>query len=138
MIKAILIDPFACEVKHVDLTGNDNSDDLASYYAALSHEIHPVGCFDVARARLLKGNDAIFIDDNGLLQPRERFFIHVGYHAPLAGKGLIVGATDSGKAISAQTDIKHVRRCVVFLERIGDSLHATTTPWTKGEKASQQ
>lgn len=59
--------------------------------------------------------------------------MHVGYHLPLAGMGLIEGATKSGAARSAETPIEEVRRCTVFLERQGDRLRETRTPWPTSE-----
>ena len=130
-LTAILIDPFACEVKEIQLPDAHDASILKAYYAALSHETHPVTYFDAARAGLLRGRDVIFVDDEGLLQPRQRYFLHVGYHMPLAGKGLIVGATRSGDAKSAETKLSEVQRCTVFLKVEGKHFVATTTPWTQ-------
>ena len=131
-LTAILIDPFACEVTQIELAKGD--DNLAPYYAALSHETMPVNTFEAVRASMLRGRDVIFIDEEGTFKACDRYFIHAGFHSPLIGKGLIVGATASGDAKSAETPLATVKRCVVFLERIADGLHRTTTPWTPPEE----
>jgi hypothetical protein len=129
-IQCVLIDPFACDIKHVTLEATD----LAAHYAALSHESMPVDCICVANAGLLRGHDAIFVDDEGLLKKPTRFFLHAGYRSPLAGKGLVIGADHAGRSISAQTDLYEVERCTVFLELRGHrTLYLTKTPWTAPE-----
>ena len=134
-LTCILIDPFACEVRSIDLPPGD---DLAPYYAALSHESMPVNIFEAARARMLRGLDVIFVDEEGGFKNADRYFVHVGFHAPLAGKGLIVGADASGAAKSADTPLDAVKRCVMFLKRDGGSLHQTNLPWVKPEKETHQ
>ena len=132
-LTCILIDPFACEVRSIELPKATNSADLAPYYAALSHETMSVTTFEAIRAALLRGGDVIFVDEEGMFKDCPRHFIHAGFRHSLIGKGLIVGATHSGKAISAETPLYDVQRCTVFLERDGDRLRETTTPWVKDE-----
>lgn len=124
-IKAILIDPFACKIEHVELTGNM----LKAYYAHLSHETMPVDLVTVAYPGVLKGNDALFVDDEGLLKQCSRFFTFASAHQPFAGKGLVVGADHNGDTTDAETSIDIVRLVVSFAERHGDRLLATRTPW---------
>lgn len=125
-LRAILIDPFACTVTEIDLP---RGDDLAAYYSALSHETMKVSIFEAVRASMLRGHDVIFVDEEGTFKPCDRFFSHAGFHSPLIGKGLIVGANAAGDAKSADTPLASVKRCVVFLERIGNQLNLTDTPW---------
>ena len=116
--KAILIDPFACEVREVDLTG-----EFEQLYKLLSHETMKVDTFTTVNLGN-PGNDAIFVDDEGLLKPCERFFMWNGYPQPLAGKGLILGADDEGETISPYITVAEVRHSVTFIEVVAGVLSA--------------
>jgi hypothetical protein len=98
-VKAILIDPFACKIEHVEVDG----DDINTYYRVLSHESMPVTTFTTAYAGVLKGRDAIFVDDEGIMKNAERWFHMATGHQPFAGKGLIVGADRRGNAADAES-----------------------------------
>jgi hypothetical protein len=129
-IKAILIDPFACTVEHVEV----NKHDSRSYYAHLSHETMPVYTFAIAYAGVLKGRDAIFVDDDGLMKEPQRFFQIATAHQPFAGKGLIIGADHNGDAADAETSLNMVRMSVIFGEVLHQTdgragLYATRMPW---------
>jgi hypothetical protein len=130
-LTAILIDPFACDVTQIELP---NDGDLSHYYAALSHPSMPVSIFEANRGHWLKGRDVIFIDEEGSFKDAQRYFVQIGFRAPLAGKGLIVGADARGNSISAQTPLALAKRCVAFLERDADALRLTATPWTAPEE----
>ena len=81
-IRVIQIDPFACEVKHVEI----ESSALKSYYAALSHETMPVNMMQVIPVTEgLHDGDALFVDEEGLSKQPERFFVFRGFAEPLAG-----------------------------------------------------
>lgn len=123
-IKAILIDPFACEVKHVEITRGELSD----YYKALSHPTMPVDLVTAVYPGTLKGRDALFVDDEGLLKEPERLFALAGAHQPFAGKGLIVGADADGESVSAETSIDLVRLSTMYLT-YHDGWVQTVTPW---------
>jgi hypothetical protein len=127
LVKAILIDPFACEVTEVEIDGDDHK----SYYPLLSHETMPVDHFTTAHAGILKGRDAIFVDDEGLLKNPERWFLMATSHQPFAGKGLIVGADKRGNAADAETSIDTVRIITVFAEPFGGNLRTTRQPWQR-------
>lgn len=136
MIKAILIDPFACEVKLVEYDGNDHR----NIYPLLSHEVHKVDTFTTAQVDTLKGNDALFVDDNGLLNGPVRWFQIGGGHQPFAGKGLIVGADEDGESASCETSVDLVRMATVFAERDPASrrrLRMTTEPWEVEEPTAR-
>ena len=125
LLKAILIDPFACEVREVQIDG----DDYKSYYPLLSHEIMPVDHFTIAHAGILKGRDALFVDDEGLMKNAERWFLMPTSHQPFAGKGLIVGADKRGNAADADTSIDTIRVITVFAKPFGGSLRTTRQLW---------
>jgi hypothetical protein len=135
-IKAILIDPFACTIEHVEVDG----DDYKSYYPLLSHETKAVDCFTSVQCEVLKGLDTIFVDDEGLNAVPERFFLTVGTGQALAGKGLIIGADENGDPVDAASDIGVIRFCTVFAEPVGgsdDGLQlAATTPWKRPDAQS--
>lgn len=124
-VKAILIDPFACKVESVSLTGNT----LKAYYEHLSHESMKVDLVTTAYPGVLKGHDALFVDDEGLLKDPQRFFLIASAHQPFAGKGLIVGADGSGASADAETSVDIVRMVVSFAEARDGRLLATRTPW---------
>lgn len=136
-ITAILIDPFACNVSTVLLERSN----LQTYYKALSHESMAVDCFTCAYPEFMaETNDAVFVDDNGLLKDCTRFFRLQGYHEPLAGKGLIVGADRAGDAVSAKIALGEIMGRVSFYEvkafknslgHITRGLVTTRTPWVK-------
>jgi len=124
MIKAISIDPFTCTVTEVEYDAADYS----NIYPLLSHPVHPVECFTTARIDTLKGEDALFVDDNGLLNGPVRFFRLAGGYQPFAGKGLIIGADEEGESQSHETPIDLIRLSVMFLERSADGLIQVTWP----------
>jgi len=124
MIKAISIDPFTCTVSEVEYDAAEYS----NIYPLLSHQLHPVECFTTAQVDTLKGLDALFVDDNGLLNGPIRFFQIAGGYQPFAGKGLIIGADEEGDSQSAETPIDLVRMSVMFLERVGTGLIEVTWP----------
>ena len=113
MIKAILIDPFECKVSEVEYDG----DDYRAIYLLMSHPAHPVDRFTTARVEFLKGEDALFVDNQGLFKSSERFFQIAGGYQTFAGKGLIIGADDKGESQSRKTSVDLVRASVLFLER---------------------
>lgn len=123
IIKAILIDPFACKVEPVEYEA-----DQLNIYSLLSHASQPVDTFDCVRSDLLHSLDVIYVDDNGLLFDPQRFFVFAGHHQPLAGKGLILGTDENGMS-DALTPLDIVRIAVIFAEKFGDRLIATRTPW---------
>ncbi|GAB7002503.1 hypothetical protein CPZ20_15605 [Lacticaseibacillus rhamnosus] len=124
-VKAILIDPFACKIEHVEVDG----DDINTYYRVLSHESMPVTTFTTAYAGVLKGRDAIFVDDEGIMKNAERWFHMATGHQPFAGKGLIVGADRRGNAADAESDIDTIRAVTVFAQPFQSRLFVTTMPW---------
>lgn len=122
--KAILIDPFKCEITEVER----DAADYTNIYPLLSHESMTVDHFDVVR---LDRGDGIFVDDEGLLKPCVRYFLWDGYPQQLAGRGLIVGSNDAGNATAVKITLDEVRRRVTFLELTPIGLLPTNIPWEK-------
>lgn len=116
-MKAILIDAKAREVREVEFAGG-----IGEIYRLLSNEEHQVDTFDVVR---LEHNDAIYIDDNGLLHepPKPYWFKWKGYPQPLCGNGLILGADNEGDETAPQISLEAARHAVEFL-RYSDEIGA--------------
>ena len=95
-IHAILIDPYT---KSLSLVGLDTSDYKNIY------KLIDCSTFDVIGG-LNDHNDAIYIDDEGLLTQTDatRYFTIDG-RQPIAGKGLVVGTDDEGNTIAPHTTI---------------------------------
>lgn len=136
LVRAILIDPFACVITEV----RHNADDYREIYGFLSHESMKVTTFT---AVYLPNGDAVFVDDEGLLKPCDRFFHLIDYHEVLAGKGLILGANAQGETVDCNSDIEAISESALFLRREPDAVAAltqdrfvrglrnTTTPWKR-------
>jgi len=127
MVRAILINPFACSVRPVKVDG----DDYKALYPLLSHETMQVSCYEQIRTPILHGRDSLFVDEEGMLKDCRRFFTIEGFPQPLAGKGLVFGANAEGDFVDHATDLKTVLDAVRYLEMEGDGLfRQTTQPFT--------
>lgn len=118
-MRGILIDPFECTVTDVEVGGshaNDSVELLQSIHTLLSHATVKVDTFDVCQPAHLTGRDVLYVDDDGLQHAPPRWFVHRGYHQPLAGKGLILGSDSAGNTRPAKTSLEQVRASVRFLE----------------------
>jgi len=132
-VRGILIDPFACTVTEVE----HDADNYRGIYDLLSHETMPVDTFELVHSKLLKPGDAIFVDENGLNKPCERFFLFAGYPQELAGKGLVLGSDEEGDTIASATSIDIIRTATAFLhrKRFGNDLTITNQPWERVDHA---
>ena len=97
-MRAILIDPFTETISEVEYVGP-----YQQIYALLSHETMPVDTFTTVNLGD-ENQNAIFVDDNGLLNDPTHFFVWMDYAQPLAGKGLILGCDDEGESIATDLD----------------------------------
>lgn len=138
LVKGYLIDPFACTITEVE----HEADSIEGIYMLLTNPMQKVTCFTVAYSRGLSPGDAIFVDDEGLLTPCDRFFMIAGNPQPLAGKGLVLGSNANGDTVAVKTSKAKVEDMVVFLEikslpypvdRAG--LAPTVEPWKPREAA---
>lgn len=125
-VKGILIDPFECMISEVEVTAGD----INTYYPFLSHETKKVHTFTVGYSSILAPGDAVFVDDEGLYGPMERFFSMPGLE-PITGRGLILGSNGRGATTEAKTSLDLIERSTFFLERIGSGLLPTTDRWEK-------
>lgn len=72
--------------------------------------------FDVARVE--SNGDAIYVDDEGLLNitNETKFFVYEGYTNPLVGNGLMLGLNPhTGDSIAPETSLEDVKSKVKFL-----------------------
>jgi hypothetical protein len=130
IINGVLIDPFALTVSQVEYDG----DDITAIHRLLSHESMKVDTFTAVN---LDRGDAIFVDDDGLSKPCDRFFLWRGYHEPLAGKGLVIGSDSEGDSQSPKMTLIQARNKIIFTEHVpGAGLIRTGTPWKKKDTTS--
>jgi hypothetical protein len=74
----------------------------------------------------------VFFDEEGTFKACDRFFLMTGFHTPIIGKGLIIGANRRGDTIDAETPIDTIKRNTRFLVRspLLGMIIPTTEPWT--------
>lgn len=84
-----------------------------------------------------RGRHAIFLDDNGLLNDPQRFFLIRGYPDPLAGKGLVMGSDAEGNTQAAKTPLKWLQDNIRFAEVVPGTmtLIPATGPWVAPERS---
>jgi hypothetical protein len=104
-MKAILIDSINKEVKEVEIGKG-----IDEMYKFLQCE-----CFTVAT--YLPKEDAIFVDDEGLMNGTDVFFTFEGAHQPFAGNGLIMGCDDEGESVDCKISFAEVKEKVKFYNR---------------------
>jgi len=104
-MKAIKIDAIKRQVIEVDITSdyNDINKEIGSQIFTIAHS--------------LKKRDTIMVDDEGLYNSENTFFVYKGAHQPFAGNGLIVGCDSKGNTISCKVDINEVKQNVEFYDR---------------------
>jgi hypothetical protein len=104
-MKAYLIDPFAQTVTEVEYSG-----DYKHIYAMIEADT-----FDCARFN--QHGDAVFVDDEGLINGKEqRFFTVKGYGSPLAGKGFVLGCDmNTGDSKDPAVSLEQMRELVTFV-----------------------
>lgn len=64
-------------------------------------------------------DDAIFVDDEGLLKPLDWFFAVKGGHQPFAGCGLVLGNDEEGESVSARIALHELKRRILHLRITG-------------------
>jgi Domain of unknown function (DUF3846) len=109
-MKAILIDSVNREVKEIEIGKG-----IDEMYKFLQCE-----CFTVAS--YLDKEDAIFVDDEGLMNGTDNFFTFEGAHQPFAGNGLIMGCDDEGESEDCKISFDEVKEKVKFYDRYELSL----------------
>lgn len=119
LMRAILIDPWAMTVEE----GEHDASDFQNIYSTLTRAAgtedwpaHKVDCFCTAygaSGNVLKPGDALFVDDNGLLQrgPLRAFYFD---GQPLVGRALILGSDSQGETAPAATPLADIQAAVTF------------------------
>lgn len=86
-MRAILIDPFAETVTEVD-------DDFADDKMITKH----IQCGQSPFTAMRLGTDVVlYLDNEGLLKPNQKFFLLDTYPQPLAGRGIVLGCDAAGE-----------------------------------------
>lgn len=111
MVKAILICPFSRTVTEVQ----HNAKNYRHICELLSHPEHPVDCFTCVS---INDVDAIYVDDNGLMNDPKKFFLWRGYQQPMAGRGLILGTDQDGETIGTGMTVEQVVEKVRFSDSL--------------------
>ena len=97
MFKAFLIDPVAQAITEVEFNGD-------------YREIYKLIDASLFTTVAITEDDAIFVDDEGLLQDGQRFFMVEGYPQPLAGHGLVLGCDDEGETVAPRISLSELKR----------------------------
>lgn len=122
-MRAILIDPKAHTVTEVEYSGD--------YRDICKHIDAPL--FDIVRMGD-KDRHVIYVDDEGLIRPDARsrgmFRVNGDNPAYLAGRGLLVAASEDGEDRGATMGVEQVRALVAFGEpmRIGLGMYFAEHP----------
>ena len=93
-IKGFLIDPQTMRITPIELPGQSRENLNAMYKA--------IGCDLVEAVYLNKEQDAVFVDEEGLLKEPTLFFYIEGTHQPLAGRGVVIGCDEEGESVSVR------------------------------------
>ncbi len=104
-MKAILIDSINKEVKEVEI--GKGIDEMYKFLQC--------DCFTIAS--YLDNEDAIFVDDEGLLKEQDNFFTFEGAHQPFAGNGLIMGCDEMGESEDCKVSYNEVKNKVKFYSK---------------------
>lgn len=105
-MEAILIDPHTETVSVVDYNG-----DYRQIYDLIGD-----GCRTFTTVNIRGTNDAIFLDDEGLLRDEPTpMFLFAGYQQPLFGRGVVIGADDFGEAKAPTVTLQQIKDSISFL-----------------------
>ena len=106
-MRAILINPEVRTITEVEHNG-----DYKQIYEYLQ-----CGTFTAVGIEHKDGaSNAIFVDDEGLLNDPRFFFLYKGYNQPLANNGLILGSDEEGETVGTTLSLEHVKSRVRFVE----------------------
>jgi hypothetical protein len=113
-MKAVLIDPHTKTVTDIDLPEGGRLEEMREL----------IGC-DLLTAITLESGDSLFLDDEGLYVPGQKFFaLPEDYIEPLAGRALVLGLDHSnGESIDAHFSSEDILDSgIVFFEDIEEVL----------------
>jgi hypothetical protein len=108
-LNAILIDPMSRTISEIQLSG-----ELNDYYKHLKCQTFTIVTVDWC------GHEVdIFVDDEGLLNDGNEFFVFQGWHQPLAGRALILGHDDEGETTSCPIGIEEAADAIGWVDTMG-------------------
>jgi len=120
-MKAIFINAEEQKIEKIDFDGD---------YRKIQDKI---GCRCFTCVYLDTGNDAIFIDDEGLLtlDANSKFFFMKGrnYAQPFAGNGLILGADEEGESTDAACFDSFDESSIAFMDMREVQLRSKLGQW---------
>ncbi len=114
-MRAILIDPVKKTVTEVEYNGD---------FTQIYEYIH-ASCFTTAGNLVLEdqgSKDDMFVDDEGLFDPKFGYFVWKGYPTPLAGYGLLLGTSQDGEQAAALSTIEDLEIEFGQIGRIGSNV----------------
>ena len=104
-MKAYLINPQDQTVIQVEYSG-----DYQQIYQHINAPLFTVATFNEA-------GDSVFIDDEGLFNGDNEFFVIDGYPQPLAGRGLVLGCNEDGDSVEPSITLDQCRALVHWVPR---------------------
>jgi len=106
-MKAYLIDPSRFTIAPVEIDRDHTLEQLYKH----------IGC-DMVEAVYLENGDTLYVDEEGLLKRQWHFIVLDGYPQPIAGKGVLVGATPAGNSTDAKTSLEALTAKVSYMEML--------------------
>ena len=130
-IKGFFIDPVAMTVSQIELPNGTPRDNLNAMYRMINCEL-------VEAVYLNKEQDAVFVDEEGLLKGPTHFFYIEGTHQPLAGRGVVIGCDEEGKSVSVQAvTLEWLRANTAFVTMLAPGVTAIASPEKLVEKVQE-
>lgn len=109
-MKCFLIDPVA---RHISVENLEW--DITMGYHALNHMIYTMGQYTAFDSFMInQEGDRCYLDDSGLLRGDLIIWHWIGYHHPLAGRGVVLG-TRGEDTCAPRISLETLRRHVVFI-----------------------
>ena len=105
---ALKIDVTNYTISEIELPVNN---DIEPYYPHLNCRIFTVGGYLDD-----DGHDCVYVDDEGLFVPNQRFFYIEGQYQPLAGNAIIVGTDDQGRSIAPKITLDELKKITEFID----------------------
>lgn len=110
-MRAIKINPYDRTVTEIDVAPG-----IAAIYAAMSVPKHTVELFTVISLDS-RGDESVYLDDEGLLQPGRAIWRLRGYPSPLAGCGLVLRRNDEGETIATRVPLAEMAAAVAWTDQ---------------------
>lgn len=82
-----------------------------------AHKLMKCDCYTHG-FHLEKHKDVCLVDDEGLINGTDVFFIYKGAHQPFAGSGLVIGTRTDGETADAKSTLDEVKAKVTFKTRL--------------------